>query len=739
MSVYYYVSLRKTMRFFHYHWFVRKRYLIGAALFFITVFASIGMLAYSQLYKQRQAMDSALNISLSAQVASAMHLWVGEQVIQAKILANDMTVRRYCERPSDAALRAEAEKILRQTHGLQHYLAFIAILNMRPDGRSLTLPGVNGEFTHVYPGEFMLDSVGGRGIGFGGASLSYSRAMAEGKSAFVSEAKASSVPGFPHLFMVMVPVKNEREETVAGLGFAVKLEYFTRMFVSDFMLGKTGQLEILDDRGQFLGSLHERQTRNPDSAQKGRALLPHLSKKDGVTFQTDFDGKRFDYAATPVPLPHAAASTWWVLFRRAGSELHQELAFSRNMFALFCAGGAGLSIFLAFAVRSVASRKLVVERARRRQLYVDSAPAGMLTAGPHGRIVNVNPAACAIFGYTKNELLHLRIADLFPGAALAGAILSCAGIEMQGRRKDGGSLAAVCVVRPLEGGRRLYFIRDETELLAVRRAREELTAHLAASLKESEVLREKAEAADRAKSVFLSNMSHEIRTPMNAITGFLQLLKRTPHDARQADYLEKMNAASRSLLGLVDNILDFTALESGFVVVEDRPFSPAEALEGVRREFAAAAAVKGLSLSLDMGPGVPPNLRGDSNAFTRILGNFMSNAVKFTREGGIRISCRLAGRTEKKARLCVTVSDTGIGIEEQVREKLFQRFSQAGGSSTRAYGGAGLGLALSEKLARAMGGEIRLESKAGVGTSISLFCPFALPDAPGAQGASALQ
>ena len=229
--------------------------------------------------------------------------------------------------------------------------------------------------------------------------------------------------------------------------------------------------------------------------------------------------------------------------------------------------------------------------------------------------------------------------------------------------------------------------------------------------------RELAEDALRMKSDFLANMSHEIRTPMNAIVGMAYLALRTDLTERQRDYLDKIQRASQHLLGIINDILDISKIEAGKLVVEHIPFALDRVLDNVTGLIAEKTAAKGLELIVEVDDGVPNDLIGDPLRLGQVLINFANNAVKFTERGEVSIRVGLAAPIDDEVLLRLSVSDTGIGIAEDARSRLFRSFEQADSSTTRKYGGTGLGLVISKRLAELMGGEVGVESEPGVGST----------------------
>jgi len=262
------------------------------------------------------------------------------------------------------------------------------------------------------------------------------------------------------------------------------------------------------------------------------------------------------------------------------------------------------------------------------------------------------------------------------------------------------------------------------DISEARQARLELETHrhhlqmlVAERTADLENARNAADAANRAKSAFLANMSHEIRTPMNAIIGLTHLLQRDLPDPHAQEQLAKVGSAAHHLLGIINDILDLSKIEADRLELEDREFEPRQVIANALGMLRERAEAKGLALQPEISPNLPERLRGDPLRLEQILLNFISNAIKFSEHGSIKLRARVAQSAPNAVMLHIEVQDHGIGITPEQQARLFQSFSQADDSTSRKYGGTGLGLVIAKRLAGLMGGNVGVRSAPGVGST----------------------
>ncbi|MFW6205805.1 MAG: ATP-binding protein, partial [Gemmatimonadota bacterium] len=376
-----------------------------------------------------------------------------------------------------------------------------------------------------------------------------------------------------------------------------------------------------------------------------------------------------------------------------------------------------LNLFAPQAAVAIENARLFTEAERQRRYFeavVQNSPVAIVTLDLHGNVVELNPAFERLFGYTRDEAVGRNLDSLintedtlaeaedYTEAAASGELAHGIGKR---KRKDGSYLDVELAGVPVGvGGERIGIValyHDVTELLAARR---------------------EAEAANQAKSQFLANMSHELRTPLNAIIGYSEMLQEEAedegHDAYVPD-LEKVHKAGRHLLSLINDILDLSKIEAGKTELYLEEVDLRELIGEV--EATVMPLVKANANRLDVELNGVDTVVTDVTKVRQILLNLLSNASKFTEKGRIDLAIRPCGRDSDD--FLIRVADTGIGMTEEQVGRLFQAFSQADSTVAKDYGGTGLGLVISRRFSRLLGGDIEVESRKGVGTTFTVRLP----------------
>ena len=362
-----------------------------------------------------------------------------------------------------------------------------------------------------------------------------------------------------------------------------------------------------------------------------------------------------------------------------------------------------------------------------RNAVVQTALDAVVGMSADGRITDWNSQAERMFGYTAAEAVgrpmsQTIIPEAFREPHEAGLRRYQATgiskiinnrIEIKALRRDGEEIPVELAVTAIRNGNETTFcafVRDITDRL-----------HAAENLKRA---KEAAEQASSAKSEFLANMSHEIRTPMNGILGMTELLLDTELNAEQQESLDLVKSSAESLLRVINDILDYSKIEAGKLDLDPVDFQLREALEDTLKTLALRAHRKGLELTCEIGDDVPTRVVGDPGRLRQVLVNLVGNAIKFTAKGEVVVRAQLQNQSADGYLLHFEVADTGIGIAPEKQQLIFDPFAQADGSTTRRFGGTGLGLTISSQLVSLMGGEIGLASQPGQGSTFHFDAHF---------------
>ncbi|MEJ2165346.1 MAG: response regulator [Desulfobacterales bacterium] len=387
----------------------------------------------------------------------------------------------------------------------------------------------------------------------------------------------------------------------------------------------------------------------------------------------------------------------------------------------------GRAYRMAGSAVDITDGKIAQDELHKLSLATEHSPASVVITDGKGTIEYVNATFCEVTGYSAEEAIGQNPRILKSGnlpqsfyKQLWETIL--AGKTWKGdfinKKKNGEEYWESASISPLKNDKDniTHFVAVKQDITERKRIEAELIQ-----------AKQAADDANRAKGDFLANMSHEIRTPMNAVIGMTHLALKTDLTSKQRDYLNKIQSSANSLLGIINDILDFSKIEAGKLNMEAVDFNLDDVLENLASLVMVKAREKeNLEVLFAAAPDVPRNLIGDPLRLGQVLLNLANNAVKFTESGEIVVSIEKEAMHQDQVTLKFAVSDTGIGLTEAQMSKLFQSFTQADTSTTRKYGGTGLGLAISKKLVALMGGEIRVESDFGRGTTFHFTADFGL-------------
>jgi PAS domain S-box-containing protein len=383
---------------------------------------------------------------------------------------------------------------------------------------------------------------------------------------------------------------------------------------------------------------------------------------------------------------------------------------------------------LIYAVaRDITERKRSDEARARLAAIVESSGDAIASTDLGGILTSWNAGAEKLFGYTQQEALGQHFRMLLPADRQDQAQMTIEAmrggskvfnIEREGVRKDGSRVPVSLTASPIRN--------EQGEVIGVSSISRDITERLRWAA-ELQLAKDAADAANRAKGDFLANMSHEIRTPMNAILGMTELALDSQLTPEQRDYLVTVHDAATSLLALLNDILDFSKIEAGKLQLEETDFSLRDLVADSMRVLGLRAHRKGLELASDVRREVPDLVVGDPTRLRQVLVNLVGNAIKFTEHGEVVVRVARQEQSDGGVVLHFAVADTGIGIPRGKQEAIFESFVQADSSTTRKYGGTGLGLTISAQLISMMGGRIWVESEPGLGSTFHFTAGFARP------------
>ena len=521
--------------------------------------------------------------------------------------------------------------------------------------------------------------------------------------------------------------------------------------------GQTGEIYAIDNQGRFITPARfeakgaDNQVINarigtqvtvPDNTGVAGApteIAAYLTQHESHFLKVGYSGYR--------DLPVAGAGQWLpsmglgVIVEQSVDEAMQPFFASRNII-IGLSLSANLLIVVLTATAIINRRRLAIREGRFRSL-LDNLPAATYMVAKDNRLLMVNPAFCGLLNLTKSDLLERYLHELPVPRWLKPVFQLAAELNAQ-VAIDAPWKDVVAEVQHPDGNARYYSIvrfpivhtpgqapqaftwiwMDVTEQIVANQRMEEVNQNLEQMIHDRthELMRAKDEAlaASQSKAEFLANMSHEIRTPLNAIIGLAHIALANKPELKQRTYLEKMRDSGEHLLQIINDILNFSRMEAGKLTLDHSELSINQLVDKTVDLIWDKAAAKGLQVNVDVDPKIPQVLLGDSLRLGQILINFCANAVKFTDQGGISIRVTEVRDWQERVELLFEVEDTGIGIDAEKLNNLFQPFQQVDSSSTRRFEGTGLGLSICKNLADLMHARIDVKSTKGKGSCFRL-------------------
>lgn len=601
----------------------------------------------------------------------------------------------------------------------------------------------------------------------------YFQYTARTKAPYISKPFRSVKSPYDPIVVFTAPVFNEKKEFVAMLGGAVSLTKDTTLGnIANIKVGKTGYMYLYNsERTMIVHPDKERILRNDVPPGANRLFDKSINEwfegsgetVTSIGLHVIGTFKRFQNTdwilAASYPVREAYApivkARWYmvgytalgiflsiliilIVMRRNLSPL-SELASQaetigrgeRQLESVRVATGGEIGA-LAYSFNEMLKRlrdretslKKTLEELQKLYNAVEHSSAVVIITDTQGTIEYVNPKFLQVTGYEKSEVFGRTPSILKSGETLLETYKELwdtiqSGEEWQGifhnKKKNGEFYWASASISPLKdtNGVITHFVGIQEDITAIKLFEQEL-----------QKAKEAAESANQAKSDFLAGMSHEIRTPMNAIIGMGELMLETPLSDEQQRYVETLIHAGENLLNIINDILDISKIEAGYLELESTEFNLQELLDRACDIVAIRARDKGISLSCNVLPDVPVHLIGDPGRLRQVVLNLLGNAIKFTDNGEVVLE--VSKQSSDTGTLLFSIRDTGIGIPEEKVNKIFEKFTQADSSTTRRYGGTGLGLAISKRLVKLMGGRIWVTSIIGVGSTFYFTANFQL-------------
>ena len=677
---------------------LRSTFVLFCLFSVLVVVAVTGAVLFSE---RKAALNAANNANLTSARLLSGHLF---RVFRTSDVILGYAVDSINNRPSSAHVSGTqpVTEVIGALIARFNEIAFALLIDLDGNLLSTTVPGAVPKVNYA-DRDYFIAHAAGEGLRIGAPLLSRSTGR-------------SIIP-------ITQAVRDKNGNFQGVILTAIVMEYIDRQLASAIS-GPSDAVALLRTDGSLLARQPSVAANGPFNGDLFGALKDSREGVLETVSQIDGANRLIAYVKVPdYPLvvtvsrtKESVLSGWWAFAYRLGA----------LVFVL-----SGTLIF--FGMRAIQREERAIVSLsianNRMSALMAAAPEGIIGGDGAGRITFANEAAVAMVGYSLSELVGQFMHQLIHHSRPDGSPYPMEQCPMHIARvqsgrcmvsdevfwhKDGTSFPVEYEVAPMaENGGESGLVIIFRDISSRRQAEEALQA-----------AKDNAELANRSKSEFLANMSHEIRTPMNAVMGLTQLALETELTPKQENYLQKVKGASSALLGIINDILDYSKIEAGRMDLEQTQFYMEEVLRDVFHLFASAAEAKGIEVIVEIDPDVPLSLIGDPLRLGQVFNNLVGNSIKFTESGEIHVHVELVEGNDDIVIVRCAVRDTGIGLSREQAERLFQPFTQADGSITRRYGGTGLGLTISRNLVQLMGGDISISSKQGQGSTFAFHAQF---------------
>jgi PAS domain S-box-containing protein len=508
-----------------------------------------------------------------------------------------------------------------------------------------------------------------------------------------------------YLYKYTVPLTDEDGLVFANISFSLSIPNFVESEFSDYYLGKESWQFLINNEGYVLKAKYSEKEISVDTIYKinDKSFIVNEINKglEGVTHNSiDYQNSKANFLSVYYPI-NFFKNRFGIVFSVEEGSISSSV--NKDIVVFFITAIAVIAIIIfvfVFIIRQQASSEAKVRQSLvALDMIIDNLPVGIFVTNKKNIIGKINNAALQMMGFSNQQEIYgktpfdlLDIPIRLPRNIGKGVYSD----KKQIKTNKGEEITILLTIVPVTLNNESFFLNTFVDISEIEKA---IKAQ---------------QAANKMKSEFLANMSHEIRTPMNGILGITDLLAETTVNAEQKELIDLIQDSTQVLLRIINDILDYSKIEAGKMMLEKMPFSLRQIMKSIREGFAIQAGAKKLSVNVNIDEKIPDGLIGDPIRLQQVFSNLIGNAIKFTHEGEILVNVGIISHSPQEIEVVFSVADTGIGIPKESLGKMFQSFTQLDSSMSRKYGGTGLGLAISKQLVELMNGKIKVKSPSGI-------------------------